>query len=319
MWTFLQIAVCVVFALFFAFWVGKKIGQRRYYKAQEDMKSLELYFKHLMEDMEMVANHNMKVLESSTDELKELLEVVDKKCLYANDLLQEIDEGADSLKRRNLSAPVGITSIDSGVDKKFRREVQEALEELLKKLVKLSGRVSSLEEESGDTEWQPDTNEICALVREELSRQLLALPKAIQQREEPMKVSDKVADKKADKFVEKVVDRHNERVVPLKSSREVFANTSSMEEKKTVSLHAGLGLKTATIDDKARVPAPIKKTDMEKILPLPPVGFPVKEVLELYSQGVSMPQIARTLNMGKGEIELILKIYGGSAKMRKIM
>ena len=321
MWTFLQIAVCVVFALFVAFWIGKKIGQRRYYKVQEEMKSLELYFKHLMEDMEMVANHNMKVLEGSTGELKELLEVADKKCFYANDLLREIDEGVDSLKRRNLSAPAGITSIDSGVDKKFRREVQVALEELLKKLVKVTDRVAILEDEYGDSEAQPDQNEIYELIRNELKKQLQALPREKEQYEDTPKFTGKAADKAADKVIDKALERYGERVVPIKPHREAFASSSQLEEKAVAvsRTSAATGLKTAVIDDKARVPVPVKKTDMEKILPVPPMGFPVKEVLELFNQGISTPQIARTLNMGKGEIELILKIYGESARMRKIM
>jgi hypothetical protein len=35
--------------------------------------------------------------------------------------------------------------------------------------------------------------------------------------------------------------------------------------------------------------------------------------------GVTLPQIARRMGMGKGEIELILKIYGSEIEMRNVV
>ncbi len=317
MWTIFQVAVCVVFLLISAFWIGKKIGQRRFYKVQEEMKSLELYFKHLMEDMEMVANHNMKVLESSTSELKELLEVADKKCFFANDLLKEIDDGIEGIRRRNLSGPAGVTSIDSAGDKKFRKEVHVALEQLLTKLVKLSARVEELEVESADLIPATAIDELVELVKVEVTRQLSILRQEKDKADEAAKLSAMNIEKSADRTIE----RHVERVIPIKPARETFVNGVAAGEKSVAVLRPASisGLNAAAVDEKVRIPAAIKKTDLEKAAPMPPLGFPVKEVLELFSQGITLPQIARTLNMGKGEIELILKIYGESVKMRKIM
>lgn len=317
MWTIFQVAVCVVFLLIAAFWIGKKIGQRRFYKVQEEMKSLELYFKHLMEDMEMVANHNMKVLESSTSELKELLEVADKKCFFATDLLKEIDEGIEGIRRRNLSSPTGVTSIDSAGDKKFRKEVHVALEQLLTKLVKLAARVEELEGESAEKISSPAVNELFELVKVEVARQL----NSSRQEKERVDEAAGLSARNIDRNMDRTNERHAERVIPLKPARETFANGVAAGEKSVAVLRPATiaELNAAVIDEKVRIPSAIKKTDLEKAAPLPPLGFPVKEVLELFSQGVTLPQIARSLNMGKGEIELILKIYGESVKMRKIM
>jgi hypothetical protein len=313
MWMILQIAVCVTFLLIAAFWTGKKIGQRRFYKIQEEMKALELYYKHLMEDMEMVSNHNMKVLETSTAELKELLAIADKKCLYANDLLKEIDDGNESLKRRNLGT-TPVTSIDSGADKKFRREVQEALEELLKKLIKLSDRVTDLELES--PRQLPSPQELGELVCDEISRQL-----RVARAESGFERS--VVHHDSEKAAEKVPDKNADRIVPLKAARENFVAGHAAVEKMVMTSAARMPnvaeFKAASIEEKIRTPVPVKKTDLEKTVPVPPAGSPVNEVLRLYSQGVTLPQIARTLNMGKGEIELILKLYGQNINMRKIM
>lgn len=317
MWTILQVAVCLVFLLISAFWIGKKIGQRRFYKVQEEMKSLELYFKHLMEDMEMVANHNMKVLESSTTELKELMEVADKKCFFANDLLKEIDDGIEGIRRRNLSGTAGVTSIESAGDKKFRKEVHVALEQLLTKLVKLSARVEELEGESADLIPATSIDELVEIVKVEVARQL----NSFRQEKDKADEAAKLSAINIEKNMEKTIERHLERVIPIKPARETFVNGVAAGEKSVAVLRPASisGLNAAVVDEKVRIPGVIKKTDLEKAAPMPPLGFPVKEVLELFSQGITLPQIARTLNMGKGEIELILKIYGESVKMRKIM
>lgn len=274
MWTALQIGVCVVFLLLAAFVAGKKLGQRKFLKLHDEMAALELSFKHLIDDIEMVANHNLKALDGQSSMLKELLTVADKKCLYANDLLKEIDEGVDSLRKRNLNPANALTSIDQGHDKRFRKEVKDTLEELLKKLVFLNTRVGELEA----NEPVLDHEELRDLVNKEVARHLKAID----------------AD----------FDRNDKPVQP------VAARPANIKE-----------LKPASIEGTVRFPSAVKKTDLmiESNMPRPPAGYPVTEVLKLFSEGVTLPQIARTLNMGKGEIELILKIYGDGISMRNVI
>ena len=138
MWTVLQIAICIIFLLLAAFFAGKKLGKRHFLKLQNEMQDLELSFKHLIDDIEMVSNHNLKALEGQSTILKELLTIADKKCLYANDLLQEIDVGVDALRKRNLNPANALASIDQGLDKRFRKEVQDTLEEMLTKIIFLN-------------------------------------------------------------------------------------------------------------------------------------------------------------------------------------
>lgn len=310
MWTVVQIAVVIIFLLVAAFALGKKLGQRQFNKIQQEMKDLELYFKSLMDDMEMVAEHNMKVLETSSSDIRELLNIADKKCLYANDLLKEIDEGVDALKKRNL----GVTSIDSAADKKFRKEVHEALSELLKKVVALNERVRELEM----AEQTDRSDDLSAMVTAEVSRQLNA---GLMCEIEPRQSETRLVASAGAGHVERSPERASERVIPLKPPvRESFAPGLIQSEKVSSMPRSSFAseLKMASSAESVRI-APVKKTDLEKTPRIAPPGSPVHRVLELFNEGVTIPQIARTLNMGKGEIELILKIYGESEEMRKIM
>lgn len=314
MWTVVQLAVCVIFLLVAAFVLGKKLGQRQYNKIQQEMKDLELYFKSLMDDMEMVAEHNMKVLETSSSDIRELLNIADKKCLYANDLLKELDESVDALKKRNL----GVTNIDSAADKKFRKEIHEALSELLKKVVTLNERVRELEM----VEQPENSEELSALVTAEVARQLnIGLMCEIEPRKSEPRHVVSAGNVFLERAPEKTAERASERVIPLKSAvRESFPTGLVAGEKISAMPRSSSGseLKMTHLPENGCI-APVKKTDLEKAPRVAPPGSPVHEVLELFNSGVTLPQIARNLNMGKGEIELILKIYGESEEMRKIM
>jgi len=312
MWTILQVVICVIFLLVAAFSVGKRLGQRRYNKMHQEMKDLELYFKNLMDDMEMVSNHNMKVLETSSAEIKELLAIADKKCLYANDLLKEIDEGVDALRKRNL----GVTSIDSAAEKKFRKEIHDALAELLKKVVTLNERVRELE----SSERSYDNAEIAQLVSAEIARQLNL---GLMDEAVPVKAEVKmVACAGAGANATVNSERSSERIIPLKQPpREVFSTGTAAGERLPVRPRPSVSVeqKAVAISAASVCQPVVKKTDLEKMPREAPSSFPVRQVLDLFNEGVTLPQIARTLNMGKGEIELILKIYGESEDMRKIM
>lgn len=317
MWTGVQIGVCLIFVVLAAFWAGKKLGQRRFYQTQEEMRALELSFKNLMEDMEMVSAHNMKVLETRTEEIKELLTVADRKCIYFNDLLKEMDESSASLRMRNLGAPPAVTNIEAGAERKFHKEVQSSFESVMNRMGTLSGRIADLEE----SPMLFDHDHIVELVRQEVARQS-AVP------EEAVSALAKTASARPETFSgvsERAFERAAERVVslPMRPVRETFVDEKSVADLAVPAVKPKnvKELKIAQIDEGARLPSALKKTDLERHQPVqrPAAGYPVNEVLTLYENGVTLPQIARTLNMSKSEIELIVKIYGEGINMRKIV
>ncbi len=309
MWVHLQIGVCLVFLLLAAFWAGRKIGQRRFFKLENEMKALELSFKHLVEDIEMVSSHNIKALDGQCNVLKELLNIADKKCLYANDLLKEVDEGVESLRKRNLNPANALASIDQGLDKRFRKEVQNTLEEMLKKIVALNNRVGELEANEGVI----NEEELRALVDGEMAKYLQLLDVGLDES------VDMPTEKVPEKAVEKPAERPAERTVQLRSiNRETHASIPAALSKSPMQLKE---LRSSVIDESVRLPAAEKKTDMHKSVPLTgvPANFTIQEVLRLYAEGVTLPQIARNLNMGKGEIDLIIKMYGEGITMRNVI
>lgn len=337
MWVALQISVCVIFLLLAAFWAGKKLGQRKFFKIEQEMKALELSFKHLTDDIEMVASHNIKALEGQCNVLKELLTVADKKCLYANDLLKEIDEGVESLRKRNLNPANALTSIDQGHDKRFRKEVQDTFEEMLKKIAALNTRISELEDsQEADVSHAGagfDQDELKMMISNEVSVYLKALEASFETYEPAVATAnsrgfERPAEAVVPRALENTGEKVSDRPVLRAVSREPAA--SSMAASQTVQVAQAAGA-AASLKPVTSLPLkearsevseiPVKKTDLcrKPAAPPPAANFRVNEVLRLYSEGYSLPQIARSLNMGKGEIELIIKIYGESLSMRNVL
>jgi len=285
MWTVVQIGVCLISLILGAFWFGRKIGQRRFYQIKEEMRALELSFKNLMEDMEMVSAHNMKVLETRTEEIKELMTIADRKCIYVNDLLKEIDESSASLRMRNFGGSTAVTSIETGAERKLYKELQSSLESVSARIADLGGRVSELED--NQTVFERDS--FVDLARLEVAKQLKAYGlETLPARQDPARVETRTF-----------------------AAAEIAApRPKNVKE-----------LRSASIPEGARLPVKPKKTDLERAqaLPRPATSFPVSDVLAMYEKGITLPQIARTLNMSKSEIELILKIYGEGISMRKIV
>ena len=334
MWVALQISVCVIFLLLAAFWAGKKLGQRKFFKIEQEMKALELSFKHLTDDIEMVASHNIKALEGQCNVLKELLTVADKKCLYANDLLKEIDDGVESLRKRNLNPANALTSIDQGHDKRFRKEVQDTFEEMLKKIAALNTRISELEDSQGADISHAgagfDQDELKMMISNEVSVYLKALEASFETYEPAVATAnsrgfERSAEAVAPRVLENTGEKVSDRPVLRAVSREAAANSMAASQTgQAAGAAASLKPVTSLPLKEARSEVseiPVKKTDLcrKPAAPPPAANFRVNEVLRLYSEGYSLPQIARSLNMGKGEIELIIKIYGESLSMRNVL
>lgn len=110
MWVAAQITLTVAVLLICCFYFGKKIGERKFYKVQEETKAAEKSFNDLLEQIDLISNHNIKVLQSMTGELQELITIADKKCLYANDLLEEIDKSKSDLHSKFTTSNIASIS-----------------------------------------------------------------------------------------------------------------------------------------------------------------------------------------------------------------
>lgn len=291
----LQIAGCAIFLLIAVFWAGKRLGQRRFFKIQEEMRDLEQSFNQLLDDMDMVSKHNLQVLERSTEDLRELLTITDKKCLYANDLMSELDQTALEIKKQDHSRLTGEVHADSSADRKFRKETQLALQELVRKVMSIAERVAHLEEQPAQT-IPPEL--IREMVTAEISNQL------------EQHLSDHVS-----------TDVTPAEMAAL-NDREVAQDFAAFSAQQMRKLPPEPELEVAPFDYSVKAPRPVRKTDFDlraepRTQPATP-GLPVSEVLKMSEDGVTNPQIARALSMGKGEIDLILSLYG-KKKVRSVV
>ncbi|GAB4282335.1 MAG: hypothetical protein Kow0029_27850 [Candidatus Rifleibacteriota bacterium] len=316
MWTAVQIAFCILFLIAASFWIGKMIGKRRYLKLHEELKALELSFKQVVDDLELAANHNMAVFEKQSEELRELLTIADKKILSVNDYLKELDEACSELKRKTAnSLNSSLESSDIAGNRKFRQEITESIDYLSEKIENFSSKLKEFENDlvKAVSPQKIDYKKIRSMIDEEVARQV----------SKQLSVFDKAFESISPSF-------GNDRVVPIRSvSKEPsfeappeFAKQQTKTEsfsnaEKAVS--AVPKLNPANIEDGIRMPTRKAELGPSPELPSAAPGTPVFEVLKMAENGVTLPQIARTMGMGKGEVQLILKLYGSGIKMRSVV
>jgi hypothetical protein len=312
MWMAIQLTICAVFLALAAYWVGRFFGKRKYLKLHEEMKALEMSFNHLIEEMELASSHNMKVIEKQSEELSELLTIADKKILRVNDFLKELDETAAELKRKANFNNSTIESVHQPGDRKFRQEMNEAIEELQHEIRQFSNRLLGIENQP-PAEPKIDFGAIREAIEEEVSRQISRQLDFLEQQLEPASPPEVFSDRivpirpvaKETGFSTKFVARGSDK-------ENVFAQEKFEQNKE---------LKSSNITENVRIPK--RKTDLgpepRSNNPELKPGSPVYEVVKMAEEGVSLPQIARSMGMGKAKIELILKMYGSEINMRNVV
>ncbi|RCK80039.1 MAG: Proline-rich protein [Candidatus Ozemobacter sibiricus] len=402
MWTVVQVGFILVVLLLACFFVGKKIGERRFARVHEEMKALEKSFNQLLEQMELVSGHNLKVLETKTEELRDMLHAADKKCLYANDLLSEIETA-----RREWQSRLTAQSTTSGPgafhEKKLRMEMQEWFEEVQGKILMLERRLDELERASrvgllrkvpeplrsmavGEAPAVPaadprrgsgppaddglgGVSTALASLVERVSHlaataapadgasaagvigspgPMAAAPRtttgASTGRSAPVApVAPAAAPSPVGSTMESGSPRTRvglsgpaagDKVIKFKAREEPPASVAEIPPLVADDEIPATARLDATDEPSPPSPSPAAVAPAASPaapawaaepppppdgLPLPEPGTPFHDVLQLARQGVSIPQIARMLNIGKGEVELIMNIYGARSPMRKVL
>jgi len=309
MWIAAQIAMCVTIILAACFVAGKRIGQRRFLKMQDEMKALEKAFNQLLEQMELVSGHNLKLLDNKTQELRELLTVADKKCLYANDLMKEVEEMKRQLQNHNRTA--GATVLPSPVNEiKLRREVQELLDDTNGQVHAIEARIIQLEQDQLELFQQI----VCMKKAKASTERLLAEPtKTVYSIEAPPVYATPAAEQPTAEspFFTAEISPAAVLETPRQTSVsfDIPPSPGPVSEHQASPDHSAPTGDVAVIDrlkHRARVPHPGLDSMQFEI---------VQQVLNLHAQGVSIPQIARQMKMSKSEVELMMKFYA----MRKVV
>ncbi len=320
MWIAIQILTCVTIILAACFLVGKKVGQRRFLKMQEEMRALEKAFNQLLEQMELVSGHNLKVLDTKTQELRELLNVADKKCLYANDLMKEVDDMKRELQNHNRTAAIVPPASPLG-ELKIRRELQEMIDETNAQVRNITLRIQQLEQDRTEIVDQLDRLLLAERVRPE-SRQSFPPEPAAPAHPRTETAGPVPPTQPAAPRTFAASDWQTAQPEPPAAMPEPapFPGVSfpAAELPSPAPELRQTAINDADIIDRIRL-RHLPEDTFERAAMHPGMDAQeyeaFKQVLQLRDQGYSIPQIARQLRMSKGEIELLMKFY----ELRKVV
>lgn len=284
--TILQVVFCVLFLLVFAFFIGKKLGQRRYIKLQEDFKALDLSFNQTLEEIELVSAHNIKVIEAKTNEMKNIIGIVDQKCLYTHDLLANLDETSNQIKNTYIPAS---TAPYEPLTKSLRTEIKKVDTNLTDKINLLEKRLSLLEQFNAE-QLKQELNATIDNETEQIKNCINNLYSELKTLEDAVIASQNMLKTLAESnFVSHMP-------ASVSASKK---NIKNIVEPATNVVESDIMAEASFCDVRAlsRFSAP-----------------PIDEIIALSNEGATLPQIARKMNMGKGEIELVLKLHASKQK-----
>ena len=329
-WQF-WLSIGIIFALLgviIAILIRKHKDKHKIAALHKNIEDLEKSFLHLQENMEIATNQYLNAMEVKCESMRELLSIADKKCLYAGDLINAIDKGVEILKERNLSGGMPVAST-SNIDEKYmatlRKEFSTVTDELRNEINSLNRhlgfinkRVEELEQNlTNESSKQEDFDEN---MKSSVTKEIADLKKEIKN------ISFSLS--------EMVTNEISSQLEGLDTGFAEIANKAiELDEKELNSLNnePATGVKgkitelfpkiidspLSTHNRKTKTLTEVNKEDIKMFLPKGK-ELVVKEILEKYEQGTSIPQIASELNMSRGEIDLIIKMNENIGSIDKV-
>lgn len=140
----LSILILVIFTLVIVYYIGKKVGEHKNTQFLDSLKAYELALNQLLEEIEMVCQHNIKVMETKLNEIQELIKSADKKCVYANDLLNELENVKNEIQKRISDFDSLHAKSSNLTEKKLRLEFQSLLNSVNEKISLLEKELANL-------------------------------------------------------------------------------------------------------------------------------------------------------------------------------
>jgi len=330
----LEVLICLVVAVAVIFFAGKKVGERQYLKTREEMKALELSFNQLLREMEMASDHNLKFMETKTNELKDLLPIIDKKALYVRDLLDEVEE-----KKKLPSTNPALTARPTELppDPRMKREIEDLrlmvtnrLQGMANQLAYLAGAFHRIVRQLSDSLPTASDLEQIPRLQQEIARisidcqRLNSFQKEFEQLAialEPSPIETELIEASLPSSMTPMTP-----LTPLTahvlSNSSLLKHTSGndpLEQKGTIAFEmpfAEQHMATGSAAMEAGASAPAQASSSGPSLS-PQQQSRSHEILLLVDQGITIPQIARRLCMVPGEVELIINIFGPRPAARK--
>lgn len=288
----LQVVVLFILVLATAFFAGKKIGQRRHNKVLEQMKLLEKKYDHMLDDMSKTSLTCSEIIEKKTTKLIDLLEVIDQKCLYADDVIANLEEASNETKMQSGIAKRIVEKPKQNIvyeaDDKFKTELKEALSTMYSRIMDIENSLKNIKSRLGKLE----------------------APEVIEKTQE-----DKISllEQELHNVIKSVgaIENSIDKSLEIDGSSEVSNNFENFRETPPLS---ELKHQEPKIPNYTSSTIPNSKIAKTEVAPdqYASIDSTVREVLEQLEDGTTIPQIARNIGIGKGEIDLIINIYGNS-------
>ncbi len=320
-----QIVICVLFLLFVAFWVGRRIGRMRVFNLEKILEESRAGAEHIVRTMDEVVEKHEESMGTRTEDLKELLLVADKKVACVYELLDELEELRDEVKKRALSPEVkGADMAMQSRERRLKREIEKGLDGFKDKVLALQEQVLTLEEENHKLKTEINDRPKSKGISEDEVRTIVA-------KEIGVYLSFLDPDSSLDSVeINAQVEADIEKQMALETyatERRVLADESfgySLETEEQYSpplthkpaltfSQKEKGLERSSYVPESPLSREITAEEQQVFERLSPSGQEIPrqavQVLEMYEQGIVLPQIAQTLRMGVGEAELLLRLY----------
>ena len=284
--------------------VRKHKDKHRIQALQKNLEDLELSFKHMSEEMDVVVNQNLKIMEEKCETMRELLVHADKKCLYADQLLAAIDKGTEVLKERNLNVGNQIIApgLASSIDNETLNNFELELGKLDRRVGFMNDHINELEKSIGTPADSDKTvNSVAIQEFADLKNDVMSLKHELSDVRQSVK--------------EMVTNEISKQLSVLDDGFSELANEAIRIDSDGNSVNTTA--KSGLSDENKVLPLFPKENKPTNKIYLPKgKELIVKSIMELYEQDVSIPQIAAELQMSRGEIDLIIKKNTGRLAAR---
>ncbi len=301
--------ILALLGVIIAICVRKHKDKHRIQALQKNLEDLELSFKHMSEEMDVVVNQNLKIMEEKCETMRELLVHADKKCLFADQLLAAINKGTEVLKERNLNVGNQIIApgLASSIDNETLNNFEMELEKLDRRVGFMNDHINELEKSIGTpTDSEKTVNAIACQEFTDLKNDVMSLKYELN--DVRQSVTEMVMNEISKQL--SVLDSGFSEIATTAINIDSTRNTGNTVEK------------TGESGDNKVLQLFPKDLNTVKPVPTNKIYLPegkeliVKSIMELYEQGVSIPQIAAELQMSRGEIDLIIKKNTGRLAAR---
>ena len=306
--------------------VKKHKEKHRIIGLQKDMNALEQSFHLLQEEFDNTVDRNLETMNEQCKRMSDLITIADKKCIFVGDLLANIDKEATILKEKNLSANPNTISFDENkiqalIDEKllsviteFKNEINRIERHLgyfntrMEELENTQAAKSSVETEF-DEKLIKDLNIDLSNIKKEISNLKSSISELVTN-----EISNQLngLDAGFAEIANQAID------ISENQSNLYNQDFSTNSNGKITELFPKIAdSPNSTHNRKKEIFSDLNQEDSEVFLPKGK-ELVVKEILEKYSQGISIPQIASEIKMSRGEIDLIIKMNKKLNNIKKV-